>query len=62
MCSLWIRNGKLEEHFVNMLRVKALDAATMTDTLCSCMDSNNLDYRKIGQSYDGTATFWGCNS
>ena len=46
-----------------MLRVKALDAATMTDTLCSCMESNNLDYRKmIEQGYDGTATFSGWNS
>ena len=29
----WIRNGKPEEDFVNMLQLKALDVATATATL-----------------------------
>ena len=37
----WIRNGKPGEDFVNMLQVKALDAATVTDTLCySCAQAS----------------------
>ncbi len=33
ICSRWIKNGKPEEHFVNILQVKALDAATIANTL-----------------------------
>ena len=44
MCSIWIRNGKLVEHFVNTLRVYSLDATNMTDMLCPCMESNNCEY------------------
>jgi hypothetical protein len=35
ICFRWINNGRPEEHFVNILRIKALDAATITDALCS---------------------------
>ena len=39
ICFRWIKNGKPEEHFVNILQVKALDAATIA-TLRSFMESD----------------------
>lgn len=63
ICFRWIKEGKPEEHFLNILRIRSLDAATIADAICSFMESNNLDYSKmIGQGYDGAATFAGCKT
>ena len=46
---------------MNILQVKALDAATIADTLHSFMECNQIDFQKmIGQGYDGAATFSRC--
>ena len=39
ICFRWIRNGKPKEYFVNMLQVKALDAATITVLLWNLIRS-----------------------
>ena len=60
ICCRWIVNGKTEEHFLTVLHICAQDAATISDAICSFLESKNLDYRKlIGQGYDGAATFAG---
>ena len=52
-----------EEHFLDILHVKAVDAAAITDALTSFMNQKNLDYRRlVGQGYDGAATFSGSRS
>ena len=63
ICCRWIVNAKPEEHFLTVLHICAQDAATISDTISSFLESKNLDYRKlIGQSYDGAAIFAGeCN-
>ena len=35
ICFRWIVNGRTEEHFLTVLHVKAVDAATITDALLS---------------------------
>ena len=56
----WIVNGKPEEHFLTVFHITALDAATISDTICTFLESKNLDYRNlVGQGYDGAATFAG---
>ena len=56
-CFAWLVEGKPEEHFVN------IHPRTITDAICSFMNSNNLEYHKlIGQGYDGAATFSGHKS
>ena len=63
ICFRWLKNDKPEEHFVSMLHIKVLDAATISDALFSFMEFNHLDFTKtVGQGYDGAATFSGCNS
>ena len=60
ICCRWIVNGYPEEHFLDILHVKAVDAAAITDALTSFMNQKNLDYRRlVGQGYDGAATFSG---
>ena len=59
ICCRWIVNGKPEEHFLTVLHISALDAANISDAVCSFLDKN-LDYRKlVGQGYDGAAVFAG---
>ena len=58
------RNRKIilkpEKHFLSILHVKAIDAATNSSALESHMRQKQLDLRKgVGQSYDGAATFSG---
>ena len=54
----WITNGKPEEHFVTLLHITATDSATISNAICSYLQSKNLDYHKlVGQDYDGAATF-----
>ena len=60
ICSRWITNGKPEEHFVTLLHITATDSATISNAICSYLESKNLDYHKlVGQGYDGAATFAG---
>ena len=63
ICFRWLVDGKSEEHFLNILHITSRDASTITNAICSFMDSNNLEYHKlIGQGYDGAATFSGNKS
>ena len=58
ICCRWITNGKPEEHFVTLLHITATDSATISNAICSYLESKNLDYHKlVGQGYDGAATF-----
>ena len=60
ICCRWIVNGRPEEHFLTVLHISALDAATISQVICSFLESKNLDYHKlVGQGYDGAATFAG---
>ena len=60
ICCRWITNGKPEEHFVTLLHITATDSATISNAICSYLESKNLDYHKlVGQGYDGAATFAG---
>ena len=60
ICCRWIVNGKPEEHFLTVLHISALDAANISDAICSFLESKNLDYRKlVGQGYDGAAVLAG---
>ena len=60
ICCRWITNGKPEEHFVTLLHITATDSATISNAICSHLESKNLDYHKlVGQGYDGAATFAG---
>ncbi len=60
ICCRWIVNGKPEEHFLTILHLPALDAATISEAICSFLESKNLNYHKlVGQGYDGAATFAG---
>ena len=63
ICCRWIVDGYPEEHFLDILHVKDVDAASITQALTSFMEEKNLDYRRlVGQSYDGAATFSGCTN
>ncbi|KAI6649994.1 52 kDa repressor of the inhibitor of the protein kinase-like [Oopsacas minuta] len=63
ICCRWIVDGYREEHFVDILHVKDVDAASITQALTTFIEVNNLDYRRlVGQGYDGTATFSGCTN
>ena len=56
-------DGYPEEHFLDILHVKEVDAASITKSLTSFIGQKNLDYRRlVGQGYDGAATFSGCTS
>ena len=60
ICCRWLVNGKPEEHFLTVLYITALDAATISDAIVSFFESKNLDIHKlVGQGYDGAATFSG---
>lgn len=60
ICCWWIVNGKPEEHFLTVLHISALDAANISNAICSFLESKNLDYRKVvGQGYNGAAVFAG---
>lgn len=60
ICFRWIVNGHSEEHFLDILHIKATDASTITDTLLSFVSQKNLDITKlVGQGYDGAAVFSG---
>ena len=49
-----------EEHFLTVLHISSLDAATITDAICSFLESKSLDFHElVGEGYDGTATFAG---
>ena len=53
-------DGYPEEHFVDILHVKDVDAASITQALPTSMEVNNLYYRRlVGQGYDGATTFSG---
>lgn len=61
ICCRWIVNGYPEEHFLGVLHVKEVDAASLTKSLTTFIEEKNLDYRRlVGQGYDGAATFAGC--
>ena len=63
ICCRWIVDGYPEEHFLDILHVKEVDAASITKSLTSFIGQKNLDYRRlVGQGYDGAATFSGCRS
>ncbi|KAI6656129.1 Zinc finger protein [Oopsacas minuta] len=63
ICCRWIVDGYPEEHFVDILHVKDVDAASITQALTTFIEVNNLDYRRlVGQGYDGAATFSGCTN
>ena len=63
ICCRWIVDGYPEEHFLDMLHVKEVNAASITKALTSFMEEKNLDYRRlVGQGYDGAATFSGCKN
>ena len=47
ICCRWIVNGKPEKHFVTVLHISNLDAATISDAICSLLESKNLDYHKL---------------
>ena len=63
ICFRWIVDGRPEEHFLDILHVKEVDAASITQVLVSFMEEKHLDFscrRLVGQGYDGAATFSGC--
>ena len=63
ICCRWIVDGYPEEHFLDILHVKEVNAASITKALTSFMEEKNLDYRRlVGQGYDGAATFSGCKN
>ncbi|KAI6654447.1 Zinc finger MYM-type protein 1-like [Oopsacas minuta] len=63
ICCGWIVDGYPEEHFVDILHIKDVDAASITQALTTFIEVNNLDYRRlVGQGYDGAATFSGCTN
>ena len=45
-------DGYPEEHFLDILNVKEVDAASITKSLTSFIGQKNLDYRRlVGQGY-----------
>ncbi|KAI6659401.1 Zinc finger protein [Oopsacas minuta] len=63
ICCRWIVDGYPEEHFVDILHVKDVDAVSITQALTTFIEVNNLDYRRfVGQGYDGATTFSGCTN
>ena len=63
ICCRWIVDGYPEEHFLDILHIEDVDAASITQALTSFMEQRNLDYRRlVGQGYDGAATFCGCRN
>lgn len=56
ICCRWIVDGYPEEHFLDILYVKDVDAASITQSLTS-IDEKHLDCKRlVGQGYDGAAT------
>lgn len=53
ICCRWIVDGYPEEHFLDILYVKDIDAASITQSLTS-IDEKHRDFKR--QGYDGAAT------
>ena len=60
VCCRWLVNGKPEEHFLDIIHVKATTAETLAKALTEFMETTGFDLEKlVGQGYDGAATFSG---
>ena len=46
ICCRWIVDGYPEEHFLDILHIEDVDAASITQALTSFMEQRNLDYRQ----------------
>ena len=60
VCCRWLVDGKPEEHFLDVIHVKATNAETLAKALTDFIETTGLDFEKlVGQGYDRAATFSG---
>ena len=60
VCCRWVESGVPEEHFIEILPLKKVDAESIYSALVECCKQKNIQLgRLIGMGFDGAATFSG---